>query len=101
MDKYKVEISALPSQKLTATLGSSTFILSLQWQVTAKVFRVDIADAQGVILTAGRYLLPDINLLAGLYPIPSVDYGNLYLSGEPATPDNLGIDNMLVWSDGI
>lgn len=53
----------------------------------------------GSPLTMGRFLLPNIDLLAGLYPPPSISYGSLVLEGDQATPDNLGIDNVLVWSD--
>ncbi|MNF04020.1 hypothetical protein D3C80_2034460 [compost metagenome] len=51
------------------------------------------------MLTAGRYLLPEVDLLAGLYPPPSIEYGSLILEGGQPTPVNLGADNILVWSD--
>lgn len=63
------------------------------------LFRVNILSALGEPLTMGRFLLPNIDLLAGLYPPPSMIYGSLALEGDVATPDNLGIDNILVWTN--
>lgn len=45
------------------------------------------------ILVAGIGLHPDVDLLV----YTGTDCGKLYLSGDPATPDNLGIANELVW----
>ena len=99
MSRFKVELQSLPAQKFTARLGSSTLTIELQWMARAEVFRVNISTAQGISLTAGRYLLPGADLLAGLYPPPGASYGSLMLEGDMATPANLGINNMLVWSD--
>lgn len=99
MSRYKVGVQALPAQTLSASLGSNTLVLELQWMTRLEVFRVDISTAAGVVLTAGRFLLPGVDLLAGLYPPPKAAYGSLALEGNQPTPDNLGIDNMLVWSD--
>jgi hypothetical protein len=49
--------------------------------------------------SAGRFLQPGSDLLAGLYPPPKNTYGSLILEGEQPTPDNLGVTNLLVWSD--
>ncbi len=99
MSRYKVGVQALPAQTLSAPLGSNTLVLEMQWKARLEVFRVDISTAAGLVLTAGRFLLPGVDLLAGLYPPPKVAYGSLILEGNQPTPDNLGIDNMLVWSD--
>lgn len=99
MSRYKVGVQALPAQTLSAQLGSNTLVLEMQWMARLEVFRVDISTAAGVVLTAGRFLLPGVDLLAGLYPPSKVAYGSLILEGNQPTPDNLGIDNMLVWSD--
>ncbi|WP_210668961.1 phage baseplate plug family protein [Pseudomonas protegens] len=99
MSRYKVDIQALPAQTFNAPLGSNTLVIELQWMARLEVFRVSIRTASGTLLTAGRFLLPDVNLLAGLYPPPKVNYGSLTLEGKQPTPDNLGIDNTLVWSD--
>lgn len=99
MSRYKVDIQALPAQTFRARLGSHTLTLQLQWQARYDVFRVNILTSLGVMLTAGRYLVPGSDLLAGLYPPPANDYGSLVLEGSPPTPENLGIDNTLVWSD--
>ncbi len=99
MSRYRVEVQALPAQAFSAPLGSNTLTLELQWMARLEVFRVNISTAAGSNLTSGRFLLPGVNLLAGLYPPPKVDYGSLTLEGKQPTPDNLGIDNTLVWSD--
>lgn len=99
MTRYSVAVQALPAQTFVAPLGKNTVTVELQWMTTLQVFRVNILTALGSPLTMGRILLPNIDLLAGLYPPPSISYGSLVLEGDQATPDNLGIDNVLVWSD--
>nr|WP_314659098.1 hypothetical protein [uncultured Pseudomonas sp.] len=99
MSRYKVQVQALPAQDFTAQLGTNTLTIELQWAVRLQVFQVNIRAASGALLTAGRYLLPGVDLLAGLYPPSRVAYGSLKLEGAQPTPENLGIDNMLVWSD--
>ncbi|WJM55976.1 hypothetical protein QUC26_12870 [Pseudomonas asiatica] len=99
MSRYKVQVQALPAQTFSAPLGENTLTIELQWMVRLEVFRVNIITAAGATLTAGRFLLPGVDLLAGLYPPPSVNYGSLTLEGAQPTPGNLGIDNTLVWSD--
>ena len=99
MSRYSVAVQALPAQTFTARLGKNTLTVELQWMARLEVFRVNILTALGSPLTMGRFLLPSIDLLAGLYPPPSISYGSLVLEGDSATPDNLGIDNVLVWSD--
>ncbi|MGN8278163.1 phage baseplate plug family protein [Pseudomonas sp. SMN5] len=99
MSRYSVAVQTLPAQTFVARLGQNTVTIELQWMVRFEVFRVNILTALGVPLTMGRFLLPNVNLLAGLYPPPVISYGSLTLEGDPATPENLGIDNMLVWSD--
>lgn len=89
----------LPAQTFSAALGKNTILIELQWMSRLEVFRVNIKTAAGVMLTAGRYLLPDVDLLSGLYPPPTIFYGSLVLEGNQPTPANLGIDNRLVWSD--
>ena len=100
MSRYKVEVQALPAQTFSAALGDNTLTIELQWMVRLGVFRVNILTPLGATLTAGRYLLPDVDLLAGLYPPSDTEYGSLVLEGEQPTPANLGITNTLVWSDG-
>ncbi|WP_059395634.1 phage baseplate plug family protein [Pseudomonas putida] len=99
MSRFKVQVQALPAQDFTAQLGANTLTIELQWAVRLQVFQVNIRTASGAMLTAGRYLLPGVNLLAGLYPPSKVAYGSLTLEGDQPTPTNLGIDNVLVWSD--
>lgn len=100
MSRFKVELLARPAQRMTAALGRNTLTIELQWMSRLQVFRVNILTARGVTLTAGRFLLPGVDLLAELYPPPDINYGSLVLEGEQPSPANLGVNNMLVWSDG-
>ena len=100
MTRYRVEVQALPAQTFNASLGKNTLTLTLRWLTRYEVFAVSIFTAQGDTLTAGRFLLPGVDVLAGLNPPPTIDYGSLALEGDEPTPANLGINNMLVWSDG-
>jgi hypothetical protein len=99
MSRYKVGVQALPAQTFSARLGANTLTIELQWMSRLDVFRVNILDALGVTLTAGRFLLPGVNLLAAMYPLTETVYGQLALEGDPPTPGNLGIANQLVWTD--
>ena len=99
MSRYKVDVRALPAQTFIARLGKNTLTIQLQWMSRLEVFRVSILTALGVPLTSGRFLLPGADLLAGLYPPPDIAYGSLTLEGAQPTPDNLGVNNLLVWSD--
>jgi hypothetical protein len=99
MSRYSVSLQALPAQTLTARLGKNSLTIEIQWMVRPGLFRVNILTALGVALTSGRFLLPNVDILAGVYPPPSISYGTLSLQGDLATPANLGIDNILVWSD--
>ncbi|WP_223535278.1 phage baseplate plug protein [Pseudomonas sp. GL-B-16] len=99
MSRYKVDVQALPAQTFRATLGKNTLTIELQWMARLEVFRVNILTSLGVSLTAGRFLQPGSDLLAGLYPPPQIAYGSLTLEGDQPTPDNLGVANLLVWSD--
>lgn len=99
MSRFKVVVKALPAQTFSAPLGKNTLIIKMQWMVRLGAFRVNISTPLGVTLTAGRFLLPGSDLLAGLYPPPKIAYGSLKLEGDQPTPDNLGVTNQLVWSD--
>lgn len=99
MSRNQISIQAIPAQVFDAQLGNNTVVVELQWLVRLQVFRVNILTALGVPLTSGRFLLPGVNLLAGLYPAPAIAYGSLMIEGDQPTPVNLGIDNILVWSD--
>lgn len=100
MTRYRVEMAPLAAQDFTAPLGEHTLSIAMQWMERLQVFRVDIRTAQGQALTLGRYLLPGVDLLAQLYPPTDANYGSLVLEGDHPTPANLGIDNVLVWTDG-
>lgn len=99
MSRYSVSVQPMPAQTLVARLGKNSLTIELQWMVRLGVFRVNILTTLGVTLTSGRFLLPNVDLLSGLYPPPAIHYGSLSLVGSLATPENLGVDNTLVWSD--
>ncbi|WP_282376304.1 hypothetical protein [Pseudomonas sp. PS01302] len=99
MSRYKVAVQAIPAQTFSARLGKNTLTIELQWMAQLEVFRVNILTSLGVTLTAGRYLITGVDLLSGLYPPPQISYGSLALEGDQPTPDNLGVANLLVWSD--
>lgn len=99
MARYSVSLAASAAQSFSAQLGANTLRFKIQWQERFGYFRVDISTSTGLVLTQGRIMHPDINLLANIYPRPTQSYGTLVLTGEPATPLNLGVDNKLVWSN--
>lgn len=99
MSRYKVAVQAIPAQTFSARLGKNTLTIELQWTAQLEVFQVNILTSLGVTLTAGRYLITGVDLLSGLYPPPQISYGSLALEGDQPTPDNLGVANLLVWSD--
>lgn len=101
MASYIVPLLAEPAQNFSAQLGDYLLYFRLQWMVREEVFRVDISLPDDVPLTLGRILNVGADLLSGLYPTPEAgQYGSLIMSGDTPTPDNLGIDNQLVWSNG-
>jgi hypothetical protein len=99
MAKYSVSLVASAAQSFSAQLGSNTLRFKIQWQERFGYFRVDISTSTGLVLTQGRIMHPGVDLLASIYPKPTQGYGTVVLTGEPATPLNLGVDNKLVWSD--
>jgi len=99
MAKYSVSLVASAAQSFSAQLGANTLRFKIQWQERFGYFRVDISTSTGLVLTQGRIMHPEVDLLASIYPKPMQGYGTIFLTGEPATPSNLGIDNKLVWSD--
>lgn len=100
MALYSINLQAIPAQSLTAQLGANLMRIKLQWQERTQVFRVDIADAQNVPVVAGKFLNPQVDLFADIYPAENVGkYGLLTIIGDQPTPDNLGVTNTLVWTD--
>lgn len=99
MSRYRVGVQPLPAQTFSAQLGPNTLTIELQWMARFEVFRVNILSASGLTLTAGRFLQPGADLLMGLWPPSGISYGSLILEGKQPSPENLGIDNVLVWSD--
>lgn len=101
MASYTIPLIAVPAQEFSAQLGANLLRFKIQWLTQYAAFRVDILRADNTPLTQGRILNVGADLLDGLYPTPAEgEFGTLELVGDEATPDNLGINNSLVWSNG-
>lgn len=57
------------------------------WMISGSIDGVSVFD--GVMLLVGDDLISTYNI--------STTFGKLYFTGEPATIDNLGVANQLVW----
>jgi len=76
-----------------SSLSNTTYTLDFRWLTRFSYYVVSMYDSTGAAVFEGRGLHPNMDLLAGL----QLGIGKLYLSGEPATVANLGIDNALTW----
>lgn len=100
MPSYRISLIAVPAQTFSAQLGANVFLFKLQWQQRYGYFRMDIRRSNNELLTAGRPLHIGVDMFSGLYPGSTTEgFGTLVMSGDAPTPDNLGIDNQLVWSN--
>lgn len=95
---YTIRLQAVPAQTLSVQLGANLVRLKIQWMARFNHFRVDISYLDGALITGGRIMNIGVDLLNGLYPPAYL--GQMYMIGSEPTPDNLGIDNELVWIDG-
>lgn len=77
-------------QRFSVNLNDTLVTFKIQWQTRYGLFVVDLLDGDTVI-TAGRGLHPNINLLDGLV----TDLGRIYLEGQRPTIENLGVANKL------
>lgn len=84
----------LPFFNFRVTLSGRPFRIFLHWSTRFSYYSVSIYE-DGQPLIQGRGLHPDQNLFHGL----NLNLGSLYLEGEPATPDNLGIGNELRYEE--
>lgn len=79
-----------PHFRFSVELDGINFGLRLDWLTRYEYYVVNIS-VDGETVAAGRALHPEMNLLDGL------DLGTMELRGSPATPDNLGRANRLVY----
>lgn len=101
MASYIIPLIPVPAQEFSAQPGANLLRFKMQWLTQYEVFRVDIMRSNNVPLTQGRILSVGADLLDGLYPTPEDgEFGSLVLIGDEATPENLGINNTLVWTNG-
>ena len=99
MPSFIIPLEPLAAQSFNAQLGDNLVRFRIQWMTRFDKFRMDMYASNGQAISEGRILHPGIDLFAGIYP-PGVSYGRLMMVGDLPTPDNLGIDNQLVWSNG-
>lgn len=101
MTSYKIDLLSVAAQNISAPLGKNNLRMKIQWQERFGYFRIDISDQSGKILTAGRVMNIGAELLSQIYPSnESAGYGSMKMEGSQPTPENLGIDNNLVWNNG-
>lgn len=75
-----------------AQIGDYQFGFRLYWIVDAGYYRVSI-KANGDDLVLGKGLHPGIDLLKN----QNLNIGKIYLEGQTATIDNLGVANRLIY----
>lgn len=101
MASYTIPLIQVPAQEFSAQLGVNLLKFKMQWLTQYGMFRVDISRSNNVPVTQGRIMNSGVNLFDGLYPTPEDgEFGTLILTGDEPTPDNLGLNNSLVWSNG-
>jgi len=88
-----IPLAAAPFQNFSIGNAGVTLFFEIRWLTRFSYFVVNIYRANRVPVTLGRALHPQVNLLNGL----SLGLGVIVLEGADPTPDNLGIDNRLVW----
>ena len=81
-----------PHLRFTVNLGGVRLRVKLDWLERWGYYHVTLLRDEEV-LRAGLGLHPDVDLLFGL----GLGVGALYLRGQPATPNNLGNTNELVY----
>ena len=86
--------SGLAHFQFDAPLSTIRLRFRLNWLTNFGYYVVDVSQNDKK-LTAGRGLHPGIDLLQGL----NLDIGTLMLEGSAATPENMGIDNRLVYRE--
>lgn len=101
MASYTIPLIQVPAQEFSVQLGVNLLKFKMQWMTQYEMFRVDILRADNTPVTQGRILAVGANLFDGIYPTPEEgEYGVLTLVGDEATPDNIGLNNSLVWTNG-
>lgn len=76
--------------RFSVTLSGRNIRVVLRWSTRYGFYSVDLYEGD-VPLVRGRGLHPEVDLIGGL----NLGIGKLYLSGKPATIENLGQENKL------
>lgn len=84
--------NAAPNMTFSATLGSR-YRFELNWLTSYGYYVVTVTDGAGQRLLAGKGLHVGVDIMGRLKGFE----GTLRLEGQSPTPDNLGIENKLVW----
>ena len=84
-----------PNQTFSVNLGVHTLEFAFFWVARFGYFRVNIRDLtnDAITLTNGRIAHPNADLLNGL----NGKYGRVYMTGQPATLQNVGTRAKLIW----
>lgn len=91
MSFSKITIPAQGSfLEFNITLNNVNYRFQLQWSLGGGYFRVNIYD-RDTLLSGGQGLHPEMDLFR------YIDNGSLKLVGAQPTPENIGIDNHLVY----
>jgi len=88
-----VPLAPVAFQRFSVSNGGAVLMLEISWMTRFKYFVVNVRRANGAAVTLGRALHPQVDLLNGL----SAGLGSIRLEGADPTPENLGIDNRMVW----
>lgn len=88
-----VPLAAVPFQRFSVSSGGVVLQFEINWLTRFRYFVVNIRRPNGEPVTLGRALHPQVDLLNGL----SAGLGSIRLEGSDPTPENLGIDNRMVW----
>lgn len=81
-----------PNMTFSVTLGAR-YRFELNWLTSFGYYMVTVTDDAGRRIIAGKGLHVGVNIMSRHTGFD----GTLKLEGQPPTPDNLGVENKLVW----
>lgn len=81
-------------QSFSVGLGVYTLSFRFDWVTRFQFFRVKITDitSNPFVVSESRSANLNVNLLRGFS-----EYGQVYMTGEPPTVENLGVNAKLMW----
>lgn len=93
MSRFKIDLPSGESFiEATIPLGDKEYRFELDWSYNGNFYRVNMYDGDTPVIE-GKGLHPGVDLLGRL----KLGIGKLYLEGSPATVENLGTDNRLIY----